>query len=407
MKKTNNALIKNIVALGFLQIANYLLPLITLPYLSRVLGSEYFGLLGVSNAMIIWLVIITDFGFQLSVTPEISRERENHTKIGKIYTDVVYAKMILVLLSFILLIVYTMLMYKNHLVFFLLSFGVVLSQTFFPVWFFQGIEKMGYITAISVFIKVFFTILVFPFVRKNTDIVIVPLLNSIGTFIGTIIANRIVFRTFDIHLGSIDLESIMDQLKKSATFFLSRLSVSLYTGSTALILSFIAPLGFIGNYAAAEKIYTAIQMMNTPVITSIYPHFARTPNPKKFIKILIFSLIIYTPILVAIYFLAPTIISFLFGNDYYQSIGLLRVFCVTSLIVMPSQLMGYPLFGMYRKESLVNRTVLIGAFIHLVMISMMLLDLISYSKIVVMILFTEIIVFSLRLFYYKRLIQSF
>ena len=102
---TQKRIVKNIFSLSLLQGANYLLPLLTVPYLIRVLGIEYFGLLAFVTAVITYFLVLTDYGFNLSATSKVANNRNDINKVNEIFSSVLTIKLVLVVLGFLLLLV--------------------------------------------------------------------------------------------------------------------------------------------------------------------------------------------------------------------------------------------------------------------------------------------------------------
>ncbi|HCQ8715351.1 TPA: oligosaccharide flippase family protein, partial [Klebsiella michiganensis] len=141
-------ILSNFIFLFLLQIANYVLPLLTVPYLVRVIGIENVGLLAFATAVCTYLQIITDFGFNLSATRQVSINRYDNNKLSEIYSCVIYIKLSLCVLCLIVLLGLVELVpqFKEHKIIFALTYLGVFGQSLFPVWFFQGMERMRYIT---------------------------------------------------------------------------------------------------------------------------------------------------------------------------------------------------------------------------------------------------------------------
>ena len=102
--KDYTTLLKNYSSLSLVQLSNYILPLITLPYLARILGTTNFGLVVMAQATMIYLTLLTDYGFNLSATKEIAKNQNNPTIISQIFTTVMSIKISLLVISSLILV---------------------------------------------------------------------------------------------------------------------------------------------------------------------------------------------------------------------------------------------------------------------------------------------------------------
>ncbi|MDD5226330.1 MAG: oligosaccharide flippase family protein, partial [Candidatus Omnitrophica bacterium] len=175
----------NFASLSVLQAITYVLPVLILPYLFRVIGPEKFGLIAFAQAFVQYFMILTDYGFSISATKEISLCQHDPSEVNKVFSSVMLAKIALALISFALLscAVYFIPKFRSDWMVYMLSFGVVLGNTLFPVWFFQGTEKMKYIADLNIAGGILTVVGIFFFVRRPQDYLMVPLITSSASLI--------------------------------------------------------------------------------------------------------------------------------------------------------------------------------------------------------------------------------
>ena len=143
MNKEKKIIVKNYVALLFIQGANFILPLIILPYLVRVLGSEKYGLVMIAQSVALFLTIVVDFGFNISATKEVASIKDDKEKLSQFYWNIVFIKFVLIIVTFIILLGMTCFIDKFKLdpLVYLFSFGLVIGQAIFQLGFFKGYKK--------------------------------------------------------------------------------------------------------------------------------------------------------------------------------------------------------------------------------------------------------------------------
>ncbi len=366
-------LFSNFISLSVLQAANYLLPLVTFPYLVRVLGVEKFGLLSFAQATIAYFNIIVDYGFNLTATREISIHRDNKEKVTEIFSSVMIIKsfFIFISLSLLALLVFSFEKFRNDALIYILTFGTVIGNALFPVWFFQGMEHMKWITYLNILAKLIFTIAIFIFVHSAQDLYKVPILNSLGFLVAGILSLRIVVRQYKIHLVRQKYTSIRFYIKEATNIFVSNVAISLYTVSTTFILGLFTNHTIVGYYAAADKIIQAFKGLMAPVSQAIYPFIAKKVSESKelglyFIRKVSLYVAIFTgSISVFIFIFAKFLVDLILGYAYLNSIVVLKIMSILPFMIGLSNIFGIQTMLNYRKNKAFRNILLTGSFLNL------------------------------------------
>lgn len=404
-KSDNRILIENFAALTITQVISYVIPLISLPYLSRVLGAEKFGLVFWAQAMIQYFIIITDYGFGLSAVKEISINRNDKNKINQIFNSIMSIKFILILFCLIIMtvLVFSIPKFYHEWLLFYLTFFMVIGNAFYPIWFFQGIEHMKYITLLNVLAKSIFLILIFVFVKSPEDYILVAILNSLGFMIAGIIGIYIACKRFDLKIIIPSKIEIVHQFKYSSEFFLSRIAATGSTNTNSFIIGLITNPVSVAYYTAAEKIYYALVGLSVPISQVLYPYIAKNKNIKKFKKIFYPTVIILFLTTLFILINAEFFVKLFYGEGLIEAYKVLQIFCVTLLFSFVSAMVGYPLLAAMNHAKEANSSILMGVVFHICSLFILLtLNQLNIYKVAILTILTEGLILLYRVLAIKK-----
>jgi len=335
--RERKVVLENFFSLSTLQGLNYVLPILILPYIIRVIGPERFGLLAFAQAFVQYFMIVTDYGFGFSATREISLCRKEKSKVCSIFSSVMIAKLLLALLSFLLLLAIITFVprFKQDWLVYIFSFGVVIGNTLFPVWFFQGTEKMKYIAVLQIIAGIAFIIGVCIFVRKSDDYLLIPLIYSLILIVTGLVGLSIVFRKFNVTFVYPTFETIEQQMKAGWNIFISIVAINAYTTTRIFAVGLLTNNALTGYYSIAERIGNVIQTFPLLALSqAIYPRLINIygKNKRQAVKIMYkiqkvttSASLISIPVLSL---LAPWIVRIVCGQAYPEVVIVLRILLI-------------------------------------------------------------------------------
>jgi polysaccharide transporter, PST family len=327
--KNYGRIIENFFSLSVLNAISFIFPLITVPYLTRVLGPETFGIVSFALVVIQYFVIFTNFGFAYSATQQISVNQHNRKKISDIFSAVIFVKLLISVLCGLVLMIMILCFkqFRHDYLVFIFSFGIVVGDALVPVWLFQGMEKMKFITLVNFVSKLTFTLLIFVFVRHQSDYLIVPLFNTCGYLIAGFISFFIAYRTFKLKVVLPKVSEITAQMKEAWPIFISTFSINLYRNANVLLLGFLTNYTITGYYASAEKVIKGMQSIITPLSDALFPFASKRfandglqQNVRFMGRVGKYYLMILSAISVVFVMFAGPIVKGFLGRDYIAAI---------------------------------------------------------------------------------------
>ena len=332
----------NFASLTILQAITYALPIVILPYLFRVLGPEKFGLIAFAQAFVQYFMILTDYGFNISATKEISLHRGEHEKVCRVFSSVITVKLALAVISLAVLgfAVYFVPKFRADWMVYVLSFGAVVGNTLFPVWFFQGTEKMKHIADLNIIGGLVLTVLIFVFVRSPRDYLLVPLINSTVYLITGLLGQYIVFARFGISFTFPGYKTMRQHLKAGWDIFISNVAINAYTTTRVFTVGLLTNNTLTGFYSIAEKIASLFQTFPlTAFSQALFPRLSKIFNRNRskafrlMQKIQQITMIISLLCLPVIFAFAHLIVRLVCGGDYQQTVLSLRILLVSVLFI--------------------------------------------------------------------------
>ncbi len=339
----------NVIALGFLQMANYVFPFLTVPYLSRVLSVEHYGLILFSFSFTAYFGILCDYGFNLSATRDIAVNSKNNNQINQIVSSVTVIKIFLFLASLVanLIIIFSVARFREYWPIYFLNCFALINNVFFPTWFFQGVEKMRYITVIQVVIRTVSVILIFVFIHSDSQYYLWPVINVVTSIVSAIFAQLVLIKFFKIRYVLPDWRLLWGQLKDGWYIFISTVAISLYTISNSFFLGILTSSVMVAYYASAEKILNAIQGLLGVVSQALFPHLTKLINEDRALGIKALQRAFFKLALLGffislfLFLTAPLIVKILFGERYLvATTQVLRILSVLPFIICLSNIFG-------------------------------------------------------------------
>ncbi len=356
-KLYSKPLFVNIASLGILQVANYIIPILIIPFVTKALGADFFGKASYAQNIISYLTIIVSYGFEYSATQDVAIHRDDKSKLQTIFWTVIRFKSFLLVISFVLLAILYFTFSKVNQDPFLYFYAALINVglVLFPTWFFQGIEKMKDMAMFNFAIKLLGAVLVILLVNVSADYVTYVLILSLSYVLVGIISFLYVIKKYDLVLSYRKNKELSNNvIKKGAPIFLNNVFISLYAAVGMTIVGIYMTDFDVGIYSGAYKIIFAVIMLTCmPISFALFPVMSRKFNQSKkegwqfFKRSLLLIFVLSLLISIIVYLLSPYIVKIFLGNEFYDAIAILRkMSMIPSLVIIATMLTVQGLYGL-------------------------------------------------------------
>lgn len=347
---SSNKLLKNSLWLFILQIFNTILPLITLPYVTRILGASNYGVFSLSLNWITYFQIIVEYGFSFTGTRKVSvgETGRNKFNLQKLYNNIITARIILLFITYILMNIVSIFTHAsiNQYISMNILFIMIIGIAFQLTWLFQGMQDMKVITIINAISRLFSVILIFLLIKEPKHIYVYCFCYSttfiLSALIGIIYANK----KYGLRIKMSKITDAFLELKDGWDLFISQAISKIFSGFGITILGFITTSNMIGVYSAISKIPFVLILFFSPISQALFPYisiqfnnsFNKAENiVKKFLK---YTILGFCIIGLGIIFFREEIVSIVFGKNYQEYADLIIPLIIWTIISIVNNFLG-------------------------------------------------------------------
>jgi len=326
---------RNISYLTLSQAAHYLFPLVTIPYVTRIVGPENFGYIELASAVMLYLVVLVDYSFNTTATRKIAAQAEDGGVVSQIFSAVMGAKVLLLLLAGAVLLLLSTWgsSFKEQSTLLWLAFPIVLGWILYPNFLLFGVQKLSVVAWANFLIKGLAAGLIFTVIKAPEHYRWVPFINGISQVgVGGAALIYVLYKVKGVRLVKVSGQAIGQVLKEGRWVFASNLFARVYTLSALTLGGILLTPLQLGIFAAASKLITVGQsFLFQPLHGALFPHLSalRQKNGAHYQRRHRHSLWLLAGATLAatmgLYFLAPWLVPLLFGKDYPGAIPLLQL----------------------------------------------------------------------------------
>ncbi len=376
----HKSVIRNILSLSGVQIANYVFPLLTVPIISRIIGPEKYGIINFCLSFVLYFSLFISYGFDLTATRKIAKDPGNRYLRCVVFSEVFKTQLFLLAISTIVFLVclYSVpLLHKEKMVA-IFSFLCCFSTVFTQNWLFQAMQELSKVAIMQFVSKLLFTVFILVAVRKPEDYVWQPLVVSGSLLLVSILSFFWSIKRYRIRYLLVSNARMFGILKQERMVFFSLAVISIYTTTNSVILGFLRTSLDVGYYTAAQNLMRTItSVLSGPLSQALFPFIglAFAKGLKEGITVVraILPLVFYITFGMAIvlFVVGPFVLRIFYGPLFIPSIKVFQILCIVPLIVSMSNVFGIQVMLNLKMDKAFFKITSVGAVLGLILNTLM------------------------------------
>lgn len=365
--KKYGLILQNASHLALIELIGLVMPFVTLPYLIVTVGAEKYGLVIFVQTIISYFSYFINFGMDVSAVRDVAVHRNSIKKLSEIVSTVLFTKFLFFVLS-LLFLIFLLQLYpfgKEHQSLFFVAFISCFYDVLFPVWLYQGLEKMKYLTIVRTSSMIVFTISVFLLVKSPDHFERIALLQSLSNLAAGIVSVIIMLRVVKIRFNMPSRNDVVVAIKDAFPFFLSRIS-NFFNGSISkVICGAFFSMQLVAAYELMSKVAAGVCLPMSMLNQSTYPHIAKNKD-KIFATRYFLTICAISFVMGLVLFFGAPLAELIFAKGYLpESIPLMKIAAVSIFFAGIDVCMGAPILVSFGFSKPFNRSVYFASVVLL------------------------------------------
>lgn len=339
----------NVASLFSVHVANFLLPLLTVPYVVRIIGPERLGLLNFSQAYVAYFSLLINYGFDMAAVRAIAANRDDKAATNRIFSEVMAGKMLLFILSTVVFAGVTLLNpeFRQHLWLHLCTYIVCIGTVLSPFWLYQAMEDLGRVALFNLIVKILFSLSVFLFIRQADDYVFQNLSISIAQVLVNVAALYVAMRRFRVRFTWPLPAQLIARFREDSTLFFSSVMITVYASSNVFFLGLLSSAYNVGIFSAGTRLESiarsfvalALNQAFFPIVANAFGQGRE--QGIRMVRTAFFPLVVLmTGVSIGLWVIAPTFIGLFYGNKFGDAVAVLRIVALLPITIGVSNLFG-------------------------------------------------------------------
>ncbi|NML67725.1 flippase [Hymenobacter sp. RP-2-7] len=339
----------NVASLFGVQVANFLLPLLTVPYVVRIIGPEKLGLLNFSQAYVTYFSLLINYGFDMAAVRAIAANRSDQDATNRIVSQVLAGKALLWVLSTVIFAVVSLSNpeFKQHLLLHVCTYLVCIGTVLSPFWLYQAMEDLGRVALFNLAVKLIFSLSVLLLIRQASDYFYQNLAISVSQILVSVGALYVALRRFHIKLRWPTRAELANRFREDRTLFFSSVTITIYASSNIFILGLMSVPYNVGIYAAGTRLEgMAESFIGLALNQAFFPVVAQAfgqgrEEGLRMVRNTFFPLVgLLVLVALGLWLVGPFVLTLLYGAKFQEAGTILRVVAVLPLVIGLSNLLG-------------------------------------------------------------------